>query len=213
VPDSWHVFWALGPAFGLCVYAVWRWSGAPVHVITLLVIAALVPSAWTKVRLARELLAQPSVTLERPAVLRGMRVPPQKAAAYAQILGVLDPIQQHQPGIRVVLTGNDALYLCFANNRTNPSPYFVTWLGLAHAEASQARWNYIERFRPLMILHQANWPAVNDFYRRARYVPLLYVADEALEIAVPQELADAMGLKAYGGGNPAAPAPSETPKP
>jgi hypothetical protein len=62
-----------------------------------------------------------------------------------------------------------------------------------------------------MFLHKARWEAVDDFYRRARYLPVLYVAEEALEIAVPQELADAMGLKVYGGA-PSGETAKETPK-
>jgi hypothetical protein len=212
VPDAWHVFWSLAPAFGLVVYALWRWSSAPALAVTLLVTAALVPSVFLKARLARELLGQPLVTLETPAVLRGLRVPPAKAAAFDHITRTLDPILRQHPDLPAVMIGNDALYLCFVPNRTNPSPYFVTWPNLAEAPANQARWDFVARVRPVMLMHQANWSAVNDFYRRARYVPLLYLPDETLEIAVPQELAEAMGLKVYGANPTGAPA-QETPKP
>ena len=85
-------------------------------------------------------------------------------------------------------------------------------MGLADQPMNQKRWNYIQNVRPLMFLHKARWEAVNDFYRRARYLPVLYVEEEALEIAVPQELADAMGLKVYGGEAGGGPA-KEKPKP
>jgi len=49
-----------------------------------------------------------------------------------------------------------------------------------------------------LILQKIPWDPVNDFYRRSNYIPLLYVPAEDLEIAVPRELADSMGVSIYG---------------
>ncbi|SDS08796.1 hypothetical protein [Opitutus sp. GAS368] len=212
VPDSWHILWALAPAFGLAVYIFWRSARWSVPVTTLVLTAAFVPSLWAKIQSARQSLARPLVTLEHPAVLRGIQVTAVQAQSFHRITAVLEQIERHQPGIPSALIGNDALFLCFTKNRTNPTPYYVTWIGLADQPMNQKRWNYIQSVRPLMFLHKARWEAVNDFYRRARYLPVLYVEDEALEIAVPQELADAMGLKVYGGEAGGGPA-KEKPKP
>lgn len=212
VPDAWHVLWSLGPALGLGIYAVWRWSGATPIAITLVITALLIPSVFLKAGVMRRMLTEPRVTLESPAVLRGVRVRPAEAAVVGHIMRVVDPVLRVRPDIPAVMIGRDALYLCFINNRVNPSPYFVTWPGLGDEATRQARWNFVDRTRPLMFLHKADWNAVNDFYRRARYVPLLYLSETTLEIAVPQELADALGLKAYGANPPAAPDPS-APKP
>ena len=212
VPDAWHIFWSLAPAFGLCVYAIWRWSGAPAGAVTLVMAAALGLSVQFKIRAMRDFVTQPYITLESPAVLRGMRVTPADAAMFGHIMRVVGPVLEHQPDIPVALDGLNALYLCFANNRVNPSPYFVTWPGLGTEPASRARTEFIQRFRPLMFFQRAEWPAVNEFYRRARYVPLLYLPESALEIAVPQELADAMNMKVYGANPSSAPDP-EKPKP
>jgi hypothetical protein len=199
VPDPWHVFWSLAPAFGLCVYAFWRWSGWPAPVVAGVIVTTLLPSLYAKIQLTDGFLSQPLVTLTAPSALRGLRVPPPQAAAYDQIVRALDPILKHQPDIPSVLIGQDPLYLCFAPNRTNPSPYFVTWPGLADQTANQQRWDFVARVRPLMFLQQVDRAATADFYRRARYFPLAYVPNLALEIAVPQELADQLGLKADGG--------------
>lgn len=212
VPDSWHVLWALAPAFGLGVYIFWRSARWSVAVTTLVLTAAFAPSFWAKIQSARQSLTRSLVTLEHPAVLRGMRVPATQAESFRRITTVLELIERHQPGIPSALIGNDALFLCFTQNRTNPTPYYVTWIGLADQPMNQKRWNYIQTVRPLMFLHKARWEAVNDFYRRARYLPVLYVEEQALEIAIPQELADAMGLKVYGGDAAGGPA-KETPKP
>jgi len=211
VPDSWHILWALAPAFGLAVYICWRGAHWSAPVTALVLTAAFLPALWVKVQSARLCLAQPLVTLEHPAVLRGIQVPAEQAQSFNLITAMLDRVERHQPGIPSALIGNDALFLCFTKNRTNPTPYYVTWIGLADQPMNQKRWNYIQSVRPLMFLHKARWEAVDDFYRRARYLPVLYVAEEALEIAVPQELADAMGLKVYGGA-PSGETAKETPK-
>lgn len=196
--DPLHLLWALAPAFGLITFVFWRWSGWPAPVVAVALAAAFLPSAYMKAQSTTRILALPGVTLTRPAVLRGMIVPAAQARSYETIAATLSLILQHQPDIPSALIGNGALFLCFANNHANPSPYYVTWLGLADNAANLKRWSYIQSVRPLMFLHKARWGAVDDFYRNARYVPLLYVSEEALEIAVPQELAEAMGVTTYG---------------
>lgn len=196
--DSWHILWSLAPAFGLFVFALQRWTRWAAPVVAMGLAAALLPSVVTKIRSAPQALAHPMITLVNPPFLRGMKVSPQKAQSVGQITDTLEKVQQHRSEIPCALFGNEALFLCFASNRTNPSPYFVTWAELADKAANQQRWNYISSVRPLLFLHKAKWGAVNDFYLRSSYVPLAYVAEEALEIAVPKELADVMGVSAYG---------------
>ena len=137
--------------------------------------------------------------------------PPEQAKRYGLITDALAPILRRQPDLPAALIGNDALFLCFVPNRTNPTPYYVTWQNLAENADNQRRWSYIQRVRPLMFLHKARWEAVDDFYRRARYIPLLYLPEELLEIAIPQELADAMGLKPYAAAPGVAPMKTSNP--
>lgn len=198
VPDSCHILWALAPGFGLFVFVCWRSAGLPAAVVVLGLTAALLPSVVTKVRSARESLSRPLVTLERPAVLRGMKVQPAMARNLDAMVAALDQIMLSQPNIPSVLVGGDAMYLCFTRNRVNPSPYFVTWAGLVEEAENVRRMSYISRVRPLMFFHKARWDAVNEFYKRERYLPMLYISDDALEIAVPEELAKAMGRSVYG---------------
>lgn len=212
VPDSWHIIWSLAPAFGLIVFVFWRGLGWPAPVVALVLTAALLPSVYAKIRSAQASLARPLVTLSAPAVLRGMKVAPEQAKGYGRIVGALAPILARQPDLPAALIGNDALFLCLVANRANPTPYYVTWMGLADNADNVKRWSYIQSVRPLMFLHKARWEAVDDFYRRARYIPLLYLPEEMLELAIPQELADAMGLKLYGA-SPPGEATQPTPKP
>lgn len=127
-----------------------------------------------------------------------MKVSAEEARSLGRIMDTLDLVLQHRPDLPGALIGNDALVLCFIPNRTNPSPHYVNWFGLAGQAAKQQRWSYIQAVRPLLFFHKASWGEVNVFYRRAHYVPSLYVDEESLEIAVPQELADAMGVTVYG---------------
>ena len=198
LPDPWHILWSLGPAFGLCIYALWRWLDWPAPVLTVVLAAAFVPAVYAKARSAADMLNQPRVTLDAPGVLRGMKVSPEEAGIYGRISGALDPVLRQRPDIPAVLIGNDALYLCFVSNRTNPLPYYVNWGDLGDAAGHERRWGYISRERPLIFFQQARWDAVGEFYRNERYVPLLYLPEKALEIAIPQELADALGVAAYG---------------
>ncbi len=198
VPDSWHMLWALAPAFGLCVFGFWRWLAWPAPVLALALAAAFLPSVYAKARSAADCLNLPTVALTAPSVLRGMKVAPEEARTLGRITDTVGLILKHRPDIPSVMIGSDALMLCFTPNLTNSTPYYVNWENLADEQIHQQRWRYIRDVRPLMYFHKANWSAVGDFYRRGRYVPLLYLPKEALEIAIPQELADAMGLTAYG---------------
>lgn len=213
VPDSWHIIWSLAPALGLIVFVLWRGLGWPAPVVTLVVAAVFLPSVHAKFRSAQASLARPLVTLTAPAFLRGMKGTPEQARDYGRIADTLAPILSRQPDLPAALIGNDALFLCFVPNRANPTPYYVTWIGLADNADNVNRWSYIQRVRPLMFLHKARWGAVDDFYRRARYIPLLYLPEEALEIALPQELADAMGLKPYEASPPGAATQATSSKP
>ena len=198
IADSWHIFYSLAPTFGLFVYGLWRWTGWPAAVVATVLLAAFLPSIWGRVRAIPPAVNRPLVTLEKPAILRGMRVPPEQARSLGLIADALGRIMRQQPDIPSAMIGNNALYLCLTNNQDNPTPYYVTWRGLASQPDNLQRWQYISAVRPMLILQQARWDAVNDFYHRSRYVPLLYVPEEALEIAVPAELARAMGLGPYG---------------
>ena len=196
--DSWHILWALAPTFGLFVFLFWQWMDRRAFVVALVLTLAFLPSLWMKTQATVGALAQPRVTLSRPAVLRGMRVLPEQAHRIGRIMDIMESILRTQPDIPAALIGDDAMYLCFTPNHANPSPYFVTWKGLADQADNQRRWDYILRVRPLMFLLRTRQEAVDDFYRRDRYVPLLSVPEEALEIAVPEELAKTMGRTASG---------------
>jgi hypothetical protein len=138
------------------------------------------------------------VTLTKPALLRGMKVPAEQAHSFEQIADTINLVMRHNPDLPCAMIGNDALYLCFTANLSNPVPYYVAWPGLAREEDKAQRWAGITRTRPLLILQKIPWDPVNDFYRRSHYIPLLYVPAEDLEIAVPRELADSMGVSIYG---------------
>lgn len=206
VPDPLHAIWALAPGFGLVTYLFWRASGWAAPVATVVLAGFFLPAAADKLRVLQQVRQDALVTLDRPALLRGMRVPPKEARGLLQVADLVDRVQGLRPDMPGVLIGDDALYLSFLRNRTNPTPYFVTWRLLGDAASSQQRYDYIQRVRPLLFLHKARWDAVSDFYRRARYLPVLYVESEALEVALPQELADALGLKLYSASAPAEPA-------
>lgn len=196
--DSWHIFHALAPAFGLFVYACWWWSGWPAGRMAVLLALLLLPSVFFKARAIGPALNRPLVNLAAPAVLQGMRVAPEQARFFDDVARTLALAEQIRPGFPAAMIGDNPLYLCFSRNQENPIPYYVTWRGLATQGDNVQRWAYINRVRPVMILQKARWEAVDEFYRQGRYVPVFYGQAEALEIALPREMADAVGLKEYG---------------
>ena len=198
VPDPWHILWSLAPGFGLVIFGFWRWTRCSAPVVAVAIATAFLPSLFAKIQLARESLDRPLVTLNHPAVLRGMKVPPKQARAIGQITDTLDRIFRYRSDIPSALIGHDALFLCLNPNLANPSPYFVTWYGLTEDTDETKRWAYVQRVRPLIFVHNLKWEAVDAFYRQINYVPLRHLPDEWLEIAIPKELADAMGHTANG---------------
>ncbi len=197
--DPWHILWSTAPGLGLFVFLFWRRLGWSPRIVITVFMAAFLPAIHHKAVSFVDSSRQPWVTLQAPALLRGMKVMPKTAELYAQVARTLEPVLRQQPDLPGVAIGPDALYLCFLSNRTNPLPYFIKWPDLSTAADEQQRWRYIHDQRPLVFFQSPkDWTAVGDFYRRERYVPLLYVADEALEIAVPKEIANALGLTNYG---------------
>jgi len=198
VPDAHHVSYSLAPGFGLFVFICWRWVGHSPAVLGLAFATMFLPAILLKARWAREILGRPLVTLTHPALLSGMRVSPQRARVIADMAIAVEKIMSFRPAIPSVMQGVDALPLCLMHNLINPSPYFIRWGGLTDGAEEGQRLDYILRARPLIFFQQGQWDKVGDFYRRHRYVPLLYIQETALEIAVPEEVAKAMGQSAYG---------------
>jgi hypothetical protein len=198
--DPWHVAWSLAPSFGLCVYLLWRLVGRSSSVVLAVLSLSFLSSYATKIYSAKQFLAQPSVSLTSPGILRGMRVPPAQADTLIRMSAIVSRIENYRPNIPSLMTGNDAIFLCFTKNLTNPSAYFVTWPNLAPDAKTEerARASYIEKFRPMMIFSKVDWAATNDFYRRSAYIPIVYFPAEMMEIAIPSELAKMMGVSAYG---------------
>jgi MFS family permease len=155
--DCWHIFFALGPVFGVVVYAAWAWSGWRAPVVAAVFAVVLLPAAYFRVKLIPPALNRPLVTLTKPVLLRGMKVPPEQARYLDQITDTLALAERARPDVPAVLIGNDALYLGFLKNLENPVPYYVTWMGLADQETNVARWGYINRVRPVLILEKPRW--------------------------------------------------------
>ncbi|MEO6995642.1 MAG: hypothetical protein ABI273_18700 [Lacunisphaera sp.] len=188
VPDAWHIMWSIAPGFGLLIFVFRRWIGWGPAAMAIAVLAAFLPSMVSRVGLARQLMAQPWVTLEAPSVLRGSRVHPEQAWMIGRIVETVKQAELARPGIPSAMMGNDALYLCFTKNLANPTPYFVTWKALAPAGDKEKRQDYMSRVRPLMFMISQNPTEMADFLRAAHYVPILHLAGEGLLIGAPAEL-------------------------
>jgi hypothetical protein len=121
VADRWHIAWALAPAVGVFVYALWRWAGWRTLPVFLVLACVFFPAAMSAARAGRTSFTQPTHTLTQPVFLKGMRVNAAQAATLSDIDRALQPILQKTPRLPGVLFGDNALLLCFAANLENAS--------------------------------------------------------------------------------------------
>jgi hypothetical protein len=185
VPCADHNYWALAPGLGVFVYICWRWTRMETWSCSLLMLLFLMPAAYDKYRWGKYTLELSSVTLERPAVLKGMQVAPDFAAAVRRIDDVLRPLLEENPDRRVLLYGNDALYLEWFRNRDNPSPYYVDWAGLITEDDWYSRLGYVVKNRPVLLVHRKVYTKAESFLRVMGYEIVHEEPSLALLIALP----------------------------
>ncbi|MBI2514253.1 MAG: hypothetical protein HYV96_19955 [Opitutae bacterium] len=192
--DPWHALWAMAPGIGVAAAAFGKCLPWRPGVVAAALAVLLVPAFVRKVRAEVHAIRSPWVRLTEPAVLRGMRVQPVDARYFQAITAAIKRVVVHRPDLSAVVVSGDPLPLCLVPNLENPTPLFVAWPGLIDAVSEQRRWSYIHAVRPLVIVHNAHWEIVDEFYRKARYAPLLYYHENALELAAPIELLEAAGV-------------------
>jgi len=118
--DPWHILHALAPGFGLFVFACWRWSGRSVPVVSAVLGLALLPMVFFRLEAMGPAVNRPLVTLTKPVLLRGMKVPAEQAHSFEQIADTINLVMRHRPDLPCAMIGNDALYLCFTTNLAIP---------------------------------------------------------------------------------------------
>lgn len=205
--DPWHALWAVAPGLGVAAYAFGKCFPWRPHVAAAVLALLIAPTFIAKVTMAFLTIRGPWVTLTEPSVLRGMQARPHDAGYYQALATVLKRLLHLRPALSVVVAAGDPLPLCFVPNLENPTPLFVAWQGLTDDISEQRRWNYIHAVRPLVVVQNADWEAVDVFYRKARYAPLVYFHERSLEIAAPIELLEAAGVPKGGIPLPAAASP------
>ncbi len=199
ISDPWHIGWALAPAFGLFVHALWRWTGRRTLALASILIAGLLPAALHTAAQIRASYTQPAVVLITPAALKGMRVSPEQAAVLGKISAAVDPVLARDPHIPGALFGRYATVLSFVPNRENPSPYCFDVEGLTPEPENQKRYRYIHDARPLLFLTNPMRDAMRDYLQRTRYVSQGYIVELDLEILAPREV---MASPPVAGGSP-----------
>lgn len=202
--DPWHALWAVAPGLGVAANAFGQCLPGRPSVATAVLALALAPTFVAKAKTEIQTIRGPWVTLTEPTVLRGMQARPHDARYYQAVAMALRRVLVHRPDLSAVVVSGDPLPLCLVPNLENPTPLFVSWPGLTDAVSEQRRWSYIYAVRPLVVVQRANWEVVDEFYRKARYAPLLYYHDQALELAAPIELLEAAGIPKGGIPLPAA---------
>lgn len=187
VPCANHIYWALAPGLGFFVYLCWRWSRSEAWVCGLTLLLMLVPTCYYKCRLGWHSIQRHSITLKSPPVLRGMRLDLEGAQALQRVDGVLQSLlaaNADRPGL---LYGDDALYLSWFRNRENPSPYFVTWVGLLPRDDQLKRIEFIVEQHPVLFLNKQQRPEeVRKFLGAVNYQVVYKEPELELWIALPR---------------------------
>ena len=188
VSDPWHVMWSLSPALGLFVFVLWRWTGWRAPLLALVMTGCLGPALWKNATAFWTSVTEPSVTLAQPPSLRGMRVSTQQARELGELNKIVGRVLLRAPDIPSLLFGDDAGYLCFTKNVANPTPYYVTWEGLAPSADTARRFRYIHEVRPLLFILHPVRGALQTYFQNERYESLGYFQAQDLEIAAPREV-------------------------
>jgi hypothetical protein len=189
VPCPRHFFWALGPVFGLVLYALWRWTGVRALGLATAVGILLLPNLHDKLERAGQTLRQPMETITEPSLLAGIKELVQERDFYRDLDKFYQSVESSKPGTPVVLFGSDALLICFTRNLMNPGPYYVTWNLLIEPEASRMRWVEILGRRPLVMVHRYDQFKVERFVEREAYAEVWRREQAGVVIYAPREWA------------------------
>ena len=182
-----HIFWALAPGLGVFVYFLYKRLRLKACFCGLALVVLIMPAAYDKYRWGKYKLGMSGPALEHPAVLRGTRIErPELATAINRVQAVIDRILAVDPDQKVILYGDDAMYLTWFNNRENPSPYYITWSKLISEEEQAKRWRYVVDKKPVVLLNgpsAAEMRVIPADYELLIHEPLL-----ALRIMVPHQI-------------------------
>jgi len=181
-----HVYWALAPGFGVFVYFIYRSLRLNSAYFSLALLLLLAPAAHDKYRWGRYTLSQPMISLSSPPVLRGMHVNSDFAGAIERTYQAIRLLLEENPNQSVVFYGDDALYLTFFDNGYNPSPYYVSWVGLVPLMEQRRRSIYIFSCKPVLLIQDRGTGAqlrLPDDYAVAHHEPSL-----SLRVALPRQM-------------------------
>jgi hypothetical protein len=187
-----HQFWAVGPVYGLVVYALWRLAGVRAGVMAASIGLLLVPMARERYSWGGYVLRQPAVEITQVPLLVGMRVEAEQEAFCNELDKEMERWGQVRPGVGAVLFGEDALNVALARTLDNPSPFYVTWQLLRSPEEVGRRWRWIVEQRPLILVEHGRGGDTERFQKEQRYVELKRSHAKGLEIYVPEEWAEQM---------------------
>ncbi len=186
VPCPNHIYWALAPCFGLFFYLCWRWSRSEAWVCSITLLILLFPAGYCKYQWGEYTLQRPAITLQSPPVLSGMRVDLVRAQALQRVDAFIQPLLAANPVRPGLLYGDDALYLAWFKNLGNPSPYFVSWVGLLPREERLKRIEFILEQRPVLFLqNQQRREEVQKFLQAVNYKVVYEEVELVLCIALP----------------------------
>lgn len=131
VNDPRHLYWAAAPMIGFALYTALSLDTDKKKSFTFLVICLLlfIPDMFYHARLARRKIRKfwSYPTISRPAVLKGMKVPPEEKKFFEETMDELDAFKKKYPTSFITTTGRDAMYSLFDGGNKNCYKFTVEW--------------------------------------------------------------------------------------
>jgi hypothetical protein len=187
VECSHHVFWAMSPAIGFAVFALWKLGGYRTTPVALLVGVLLLPLAATQVQSARLKLRLPLATVTGVPVLAGMRAPAPMVTDLERVYAAVTAYGREAPLPPMMLEGDDPLLGTFVEDLRNPSPYFVLWARRGgSAETPETRPRFVQQQHPLIMVQPWSPRAAKRFAWLYRYLLLVEAPSLRSAILRPQ---------------------------
>ena len=157
VNDPRHLYWAAAPMIGFALYAALSLDADKKKSFTFLIICLLlfVPDMFFHARLARRKIRKfwSYPTISRPAVLKGMKVPPEEKKFFEETMDELNAFKKKYPTSFITTTGRDAMYSLFDGGNKNCYKFTVEWGWIAfdpqlEADYFSAMKKCIKKYKP-----------------------------------------------------------------
>lgn len=173
ISDPRHFYWAATPMIGLVIYFFWTIissifssktsiNKAVKYVIFFLILYFLLfPDIKYKIKKGVDKIRQNYVQIEKPSVLKYMKLTKSEAFFYENTAKTIDNYLKSYPNKELITNGRNALYLTFTNKVGNYHPFYInaeSYIPILYPDYPKKLNDYIEKKQPLLVTENPNLP-------------------------------------------------------